>query len=428
MAFHLMHLDDFNFDGEPAGSCASRCLSVTDDLKIRTEMFSATASLLKKIRKLEKDHADFLRWDQLLYEDWYNLTFRKERVAGEQLERRYRTLSTFHLHLKHVAETANVSLARAYVLLKEEEHQYQSGDADWKFVIENLRQQRLKYSVHTATKESTATRARLEGHFVTEYLFPADELLGKGDGGLSVMNRQARSMYHYLNDVPDEAMVRHFGDPTAGYELFKESFQIAMKCGDWRLLSRIWKNSSPGYQQKLLKPMPSHLKDFLQQMIGNAHDQERPSYKLVEQELLLRSTYRKLARLLHPDMQNEASSGFQEWSLKMWQKVQVTYKARDAQGLKRLELICMAELGNLSHLTLDEIYESSLIFAEELETLKKNLRSYRKHPAWRFSSRRGYEALTMRIRRELKKRFGPLEAEVKAMEELLKEVSAGEIL
>lgn len=419
-----MHLDDLNFDGEPAGSCASRCPSVTDDFKIRTEMFSATASLLKKIRKLEKDHADFLRWDQLLYEDWYNLTFRKERLAGEQLERRYRTLTTFHLHLKHVAETSNVSLARAYVLLKEEEHQYQAGDEDWKFVIENLRHQRLKWAAKDPAPES---EKRIE-HFVTESLFPSAELAGSTAGGLGSLNRQARSVYHYFGEAGDEVMNRHFVDPTVGYELFKEVFQIAMKCGDWKLLARIWKNTSLPYQQKLLKPMPSHLKDFLHQMIGSVLQEGTPSSEIAEQDLILRSTYRKLARLLHPDMQAESSVIFQEWSLKMWQKVQTCYKARDHQGIRRLELICMAELGNLSDLTLDEIYESSLVFAEELEALKKNLRSYRKHPAWRFSSRRGYEALTMRISRELKKRFGPLEAEVKAMEDLLKEVSAGETL
>nr|BFD59226.1 hypothetical protein CKG001_13330 [Bdellovibrio sp. CKG001]BFD62603.1 hypothetical protein BdHM001_12840 [Bdellovibrio sp. HM001] len=420
MALLLMHPDDLNFDGEPVGSCASRCLSVIDDYKIRTEMFSATASLLKKIRKLEKDHADFLRWDQLLYEDWYNLTFRKERLAGEQLERRYRTLTTFHLHLKHVAETANVSLAQAYALLKEEEHQYQAGDEDWKFVIENLRQQRLKW----ASKEPAPEGENRLEHFVTGSLFPAAELAGSSEGGLGSLNRHSRSLYYYFSEAGDDVMSRHFADPAVGYDLFKEVFQIAMKCGDWKLLARLWQNSSQSYQQKLLKPMPSHLKDFLHQMIGQVSQEEAPSSEIAEQDLILRSTYRKLARLLHPDMQSESSETFQQWSLKMWQKVQTCYKARDHQGIRRLELICMAELGNLSNLTLDEIYESSLVFAEELETLKKNLRSYRKHPAWRFSSRRGYAALTMRISRELKKRFGPLEAEVKAMEDLLKEVSA----
>lgn len=407
-----------------ANSQASRSLSVTDDRKIRVELFSATARLLKKIQKLEKDHADFLRWDQLLYENWYNLTFRSERAASEQLERRYRTLTAFHLHLKHVAEASNVTLARAYRLLKEEEHQYQQGDSDWKFIIERLRQQRAE----SAKKIREIATVPKEQHFVTESLFGAAEQTGSVGSGLAGMNRQARSVYHYLQDVDEVQITRHFADPKAGYALFREAFHIAMKCGDWGLLSKIWQNSSSAYQKKLLKPMPSHMRDFLNQMVSSTQYQRAPAGVAAAQDLAMRSIYRKLARLLHPDRLGEDCSWeLREWSLRTWQKVQTAYKAFDYQNLKRLELICMAKLGELNDLTLDEIYESSLVVADELESLKKSLRSYRKHPAWRFSSRRGYEALTMRLRREMKKRFGPMQAEVQAMEKLLKEVSAGEI-
>ncbi len=418
-----MHLDDLNLEGEVTPSQVSRSLAVTDDRKIRAEMFSTTARLLRKIRKLEKGHTDFLRWDQLLYEDWYNLTFRNEKSAAEQLERRHRTLMTFHLHLKHVAETANVTLARAYLLLKEEEQQYQRGDSDWKFIIERLRQQR----VECAKRSQRPAAVSKEKHFVTENLFESAEQMGKEESGVVGLSRQARSVYHYLKDVDDAMMGRHFNDSVAGYGLFREAFQIAMKCGDWGLLVKIWKNSNLGYQQKLLRPMPSHMKDFLNQMVGSTQYQSVPAGEAVTQELALRSIYRKLARLLHPDRFDGDNLELREWSLKTWQKVQVAYRAFDFQSLKKLELMCMAKFGRLDGLTLDEIYESSLVAAEELENLEKSLRTYRKHPAWRFSSRRGYKALIMRIQREHKKRFGPMEAEVEALEKLLKEVSVGEI-
>lgn len=106
-----MQLDVFNSGSKDSHS--PRNLSVVDDHKIRKDLFSASSNLLKKIRKLEKDHADFLRFDQILYQEWYNVTFRKELQAGEQLERRHRVLSTFKVHLEHVAKTSQISPFRA---------------------------------------------------------------------------------------------------------------------------------------------------------------------------------------------------------------------------------------------------------------------------------------------------------------------------
>ena len=170
--------------------------------------------------------------------------------------------------------------------------------------------------------------------------------------------------------------------------------------------------------------MPAHLKDFLQQIISENAKEEILENEQVEAEHLLRSTYRRLARLLHPDKQTgEVSMEHQEWSSMKWQRVQDAYKNRDHEALKRIELLCMAELGQLNNLTTEEIYQSSLVLAQELDHLKSSLRSSRKHPAWRFSTRRSFDALTKKIRRELEDRFSPIEAEVKVMENVLKAFS-----
>src|SRR5690606_3804925 len=88
----------------------------------------------------------FMKWDQRLYEDWYNLIFRKEREETEALKKRYQILCTFQLHLLYLAEKSNLSLEKAYALLQEEERQYQNGDEEWRFVIDRLRQHRLQFA------------------------------------------------------------------------------------------------------------------------------------------------------------------------------------------------------------------------------------------------------------------------------------------
>jgi hypothetical protein len=323
------------------------------------------------------------------------------------------------VHLNHVATTSKVSLSRAYHLLKDEEIQYQSGDEAWKFVIEKLRQNRFE----NATK-SEGTSGKITNKPPVEPLVNFEDIFFDDDSALSGLKRKARSVYHYLNDVDDSTMARHMSVPLAGYQLFKETFQIAMKCGDWKLLGRIWKTASPGYQEKFLRNMPLHLKDFLHQIISENAKEEAIENEQYEAEHLLRSTYRRLARLLHPDMQTgEISMEQQDWASIKWQRVQEAYKSRDHEALKRIELLCMAELGQLNNLTTDEIYQSSLVLAQELDHLKASLRSSRKHPAWKFATRRSYDALTKKIRQDLEDRFSPLEAEVKIMESVLKQFS-----
>ncbi|UOF02902.1 hypothetical protein [Bdellovibrio reynosensis] len=396
---------------------------MVDDNEIRKDLFFASSNLLKKIRKLEKDHANLLLCDQILYHDWYNLTFRDELQAGELLEKRHKILTTFHVHLKHVAETSKVSLERAYFMLKEEESQYQAGDDVWRFVIDKLRKNRFD-----AATRSLADGSAISKKVIQEPAVNFAEIFFKDDSALSGLKRKARSVYHYLNEVDDDMMARHLSVPMAGYQLFKETFHIAMKCGDWKLLGRVWKAANPAYQQRFLRNMPLHLKEFLQQIIADNADEVALEKEKSEAENQARTVYRKLVRLLHPDKQVGMSQEHQEWASIKWQRVQAAYRNLDYEALKRIDLLCMAELGQLNDLTTDEIYQSSLVLNEEYSMLKKALKACQKNPAWKFSSRRNFTVLKNRARTELRKKYAPLEAEVTALEKLLRTFAAAESL
>jgi hypothetical protein len=74
-----MSSTDFQLEKHIEETRPVRNLMVIDDRKVRMELFRATASILKKIKKLESGHEAFVIIDQRLYQDWYNLTFRPER-------------------------------------------------------------------------------------------------------------------------------------------------------------------------------------------------------------------------------------------------------------------------------------------------------------------------------------------------------------
>ncbi|WP_413574856.1 hypothetical protein ACLVWU_11510 [Bdellovibrio sp. HCB290] len=389
-------------------------LYIVDDQKIRKDLFSVSAVLIKKIRKLEKEHADFLLSDQIQYQDWHSLTFREELHELEVLEKRHRILSTFEVHLNHVAATSKVSLQQAYLMLKEEEGQYQAGDDVWRFVIDNLRKTRFQAATQDLDKSALHQTPVEDG--------PVDfaEVFFKDDSVLSGLKRKARSVYHYLNDIDDGKMVQHMEVPLAGYRLFRESLQIAMKCGDWRLLGRVWKTASPAYQQRYLRNMPLHLKKFLQRIIDENEREEAIESEQSAGEKGLRETYRKLVVLLHPDRQFSQSVEYQRWAAIKWQRVQDAFERGDQSALERISLLCRAELGQLNDLTVDEIQQSSSLLQEELEVLQASLVDCRKHPAWKFSSRRSYDSLKIQVQEKLQKSLKPLRAQVRVFEETLK--------
>lgn len=406
------------------GARPSRELLLIDDQKLRKEMFSATATILKKIKQLEKDHEAFVKWDQRLYEDWYNLTFRHEQEETECLQRRYQALCTFQLHLLYLAEKSSLSLEKAYLLLKEEERQYQNGDEEWRFVIDRLRQHRLEFAQNakdSLKKKYQAPRADpILGTLFEEAAADHNPQDNQSKVDLTQLNRKSRAIYYYLKEITDESLRKHLASPKEGYELFRKAFHIAMQCGDWPLLARLWLTSGPAFQQKLLKMMPSHLTDFLNQMIAEVQTASRDESKALENEISLKALYRRLARLLHPDTRSgEPPQELHVESQKIWQEVQEAYKIKDLKQLRRLELISLVQLGYLNSLTMDEIYETSLIFAEELEKLKSKLKACRKHPAWKFTSRRTYKSLVEKTREDIRRRQAPLIAEVEHLEKLL---------
>ncbi|MEK2688360.1 hypothetical protein [Bdellovibrio sp. GT3] len=413
-----MHHDLHNVDDGLSNPHVPLFPSVADDQKIRKDLFSASSELIRKIRRLEKDHADFLLCDQTMYQDWHALTFREELQELEMLEKRHRILTTFEVHLNHVAATSKVSRHQAYNMLKEEEGQYQAGDDVWKFVIDNLRKSRF----HAATLDSglsSESRKPLESAAVD-----FAEVFFKDDSLLSGLKRRARSVYHYLNDIDDGKMVQHMEVPLAGYRLFRESLQIAMKCGDWRLLGRVWKTANPAYQQRYLRNMPLHLKKFMQRIIAENEREEALEDQQTQGSGELRDTYQKLMRILHPDKQTGETFERQQWASVKWQRVQDVFAEQNLESLKRIELVCRAELGQLNDLTVDEIHQSTALLEEEFEDLKKSFSACRQHPAWKFSSRRGYENLKEQALADLEKRLEPLREEVLKLEEALQSFAA----
>ena len=406
-----------------------RNLMVINDHQIRLDLFSPTAALIKKIKKLTVSQKDFLNIDKFLYENWYQLTFREETREIQSLEKHQNSLFELQIHLLSIAENSRVSLQAAHLLLKEEEIQFRAGDEDWKFIITKLRGHRLEYAKNKVNEKMEMQR-KDKMKYQEEYFAsffdtqPLDEsILPTSVAGdcpnISRLNRKSRAVYYYSKEVSAEVLEKLLREKRRGQSLFKELFKITMEVGDWSLLGKLWMVASEGYKNKILKKMPSHLMSFLNQLIldSNSPSKESQIEGYLLAELNLKAIYHKLARYFHPDVQTEdcdyEALTFAEQMLK---EAQEAYFAKDLARLKRLEMMALIHQGDLRSLTLDEIYQSSIVLAQELENLKRSIKLNERHPAWRFSSRRSHSPLISKIRADFYKRKMLLLADVQDLE------------
>lgn len=409
---------------------STKALLVIDDRSLRNEMFSNTAAIIKKIKTLQRDKTAFLSIDQHLYKEWRNIIFRKELEEAAKVRAKHKALLALSEHLQSLVETSGVSEAKAYLLLKEEQVQYQTGDQDWRYIIEQLRQSRIEHAKKKREREKAQSLHPL-------FIQNQDESETVEDVTIvPQLSRHQRALFYYLRELSSEDLNRHFAG-SHGDKILKEAFVITMRCGDWDLLAKIWRASSREAQGFLLKKMPSHMKEFLESKIQEVQNSSpgaqspesfsEKTLKVKDSESSpgdpeLRSLYRKLARVLHPDTRSESSLfiGRQDEALELWRKIQEAYHNRDLPTLKKLDLIYTVQFGDIQSLTMDEIYESSLLFNEELEKLNASLKTYRKHPAWKFSSRRSYKTLNQRIQRELAMGLAPLLEDIERLQNRFK--------
>jgi hypothetical protein len=118
-------------------------------------------------------------------------------------------------------------------------------------------------------------------------------------------------------------------------------------------------------------------------------------------DLRLKDRYRKLARILHPDL-NEPTARKKE----LWLQVQDAYERRDLHGLD--ELLLLADLGGGGSFILASLSEMLALvrrLKDSMKPLKRQLREVRRSPAWEFTQRNGYADLELECERDLQHEF-----------------------
>lgn len=420
-----------------------RDLLVIDDWKLRLKLFAEAEAVIKKIDKVERDRDNFSNQDQRLFTDWYELTFRQEKKELEERHQEYIALAKLHNDIIAVAEMQDIPPHRAYLFLKEEEKRYQAGTDSQRAEIDKLRQERLEFA-QKAMDEEYGSAADEDEDF-EDFL---DEMMNE-KVDVSDLRKEDRLFYQHLKSA-DPAQLREEFSGAEELPMARSAIWVASMVEDSHLLVKIWDLLSAKTQRHLSKDFKKNtggpMEDFINSLRNtlsreafNASRREddpedsengffdgfiqsprKQTFTLsenAEQELKL--IFRKLARLIHPDSQDpQLSESLKTWYQKVWQQVQEAYKAKNLQQLKKLEIMATIRLKELNSLTFAEIKASTHWLEEELAELRASLKSLEKHPAWKFSTKRSYETLIKKIKKEFESNLAPLLKDIDQLKEL----------
>ena len=111
-----------------------------------------------------------------------------------------------------------------------------------------------------------------------------------------------------------------------------------------------------------------------------------------------KSLYRRLVRVLHPDM--NPATGLE----KLWEEVQQAYALGDIAELERLQRVILkgeARTIDLEAIPISDIIALRKVVETRLRSLRQALREAKQHPAWGFSAKAKGQAKRQDLKRSL---------------------------
>ncbi|MCB1179175.1 MAG: hypothetical protein KDK36_16445 [Leptospiraceae bacterium] len=164
-------------------------------------------------------------------------------------------------------------------------------------------------------------------------------------------------------------------------QMLKDNEELKRKCKD------------PKLKRKLFEEFKKHFEH-------DENDEDKKEKSESESlEERVKSRYRKLVRILHPDYrENKEDQELDD----IWHKVQEAYQNKDIEKLDMLLAICNIKEGNFSEeFSISQILDVSLEYKSQLKALKKKLKLAKKDDAWGFTKRKRINFLKNKIKNRL---------------------------
>jgi hypothetical protein len=415
-------------------------LLIVDDQLIRQKYFSAADHVLHEMDQIEESILTYHSKDQRLFDQWHQVTFRRDQIEIEEAQKEFHELAQFHNWVVATAKIMDVEMHEAYALMKDEQRRWHNGSVEERKKIEADRQARDefiqsevqgRYNDNPSYQSEEAPENEIGAHLahvlahLEELMFPQDFEIG---------NKPPKERVEKIQSLSDEDLSYWLRDSETAFLLFDISLSWSELKRDFTFFLRIWDLLSAN-QQKIFSQVYSALtgqgiEELLQRVGGSAGGDEdedlfsgenpkganRASRRAArfkgENEEKLKSLYRKLIRQLHPDRRAHSGVSQDPKTNRLWDLVQKSYQARDLASLERLFQLTLLRTRALDQLSLDEISEAQRWLQKDLSKLKKETRHLKKSPAWGFSKRRDFSSLMEKIRSEFQQKLQAISRQV----------------
>ena len=378
----------------------SHSLLIIDNGPLKKQAAEQAQAWLKKIEDFELALKKFNDVDQPLFTEWYNLTTHPLRAELEALTEEYFNLIEFHNTMIFIVNDQDVSMAQAYLILKEEDEKFIAGDAKVKSEIEKVRALRKKLIDNDLDPEESFERHRSK----TE-----------GDPGESQKTQDIEDdRLRFFEKLTDSQVSEILRDPEDGASFLMNAIAILLQASRGDLLKKFWK-LAPGSLKKHLNQMARknlghNLEEIFEERRGALHEEEEApkvtkanpeplkETRLVDEQLKLKSLYRKIVRKIHPDQfSDEITPEIKSWLGGLWHKVVHFYNKEDAKALEALHHKIVLRLRKYEELSVSEIHAAAKSLEMELQELHREQKNSRQGPAWNFSELKNYKKVENQV-------------------------------
>ncbi len=375
-------------------------LLIIDNGPLKKQAAEQAQIWLKKIEDFELALKKFNDVDQPLFTKWYNLTTHPLREELEALTDEYSKLIEFHNTMIFIVNDQDVSMAQAYLILKEENERFEAGDAVVRGEIENLRELRKR--------------------LIEDDLGPEENFEGHGSRGADAPRESGRDhgddddRLRFFEKLTDSQISEILRDPDDGPSFLMNAVAILLQASRGDLLKKFWK-LAPGALKKNLNQMARKnlghsLEDLFEERPGGFQEEgEAPRVakakptpsketKAEEERLKLKTLYRKIVRKIHPDQfSDEVTPEIKSWLGGLWHKVVHFYDKEDAQALEALHHKIVLRLKKYEELSVSEIHAAAKSLEKELQELLREQKNSRQGPAWNFSELKNYKKVQNQV-------------------------------
>ncbi len=440
-----------------------RALLVIDNTPIRNQEISVLQKWRKKLEKLELTLQQFHRSDLQLYSEWHQLTFRQLLEKLEKTRADFQRIAEYHNKVVFISKQNRISVPEAYHLLKEEQRQHEKGDAAVRAKIEAVWSQReqeltriLRGDVEddcpcAECRRERAARQKIHDEDATdEFTFSADD--DEVDFGTNVDRDQARQEFaseiKRYEQMSNEQLRKIMRDTDRGFYFVLEAINLLVQVERRDLLLKIWeaapakvKKMVDSYGRKNVGQSFSELMSSLEffeeisdedenddseesdfeseYFSGTASGRHRRKELIEDEQLQLKSTYRKIVRKIHPDYANLIPGKVsKEWLETVWTRSTEAHNKNDQEGLTGIYYEILAVFGEFGELGLHDLRQAAQSFEREHKRMLSASADIKRNPAWNFSKLKDYGKLEKKVASPLLRQLTEIETELNELKTL----------